>query len=92
MAVQNEQELVELFNDPLLEGLLLETGYSKPLTMLHMDDQNGIISSVIDYHCMIKVKAAIDQFTEGLKEGSVYDSLMAYPDLFMPFFVLDHLC
>ena len=87
MVVQSDQELIDLFKNLRLEGLLLKTGYSKPLTTLCMDDQKSIISSVIDYHCMIKMKAAIDQLVEGLEAGGVYKYIQEDSEMFKAFFV-----
>ena len=45
----------------------METGYMKPFEALTTDDKDEIISILIDYHCLIKPKAAMDQFAEGLQ-------------------------
>lgn len=44
------------------EGLLLETGYNKPLTTITIDDKKALLSAMADYYCLLKVKAATDQF------------------------------
>ena len=88
MGVENEAELRALFDgsDADMESLLLETGFYKPLSLLSMNDKAGIMSSVTDYHCIIKVKAAMDQFLEGLEAGGVLGALKNYSDVMKSMF------
>lgn len=72
LGAQTDLELRDCFDEPEFEWLLLETGY--------------ILSSVIDYHCIVKVKAAMDQFIECLNLGGVLKSLKLHGDLFKPYF------
>lgn len=86
-SVQNDQELRALFScDPELETLLLETGYSKPLARITTDDRSSITSSVTDYHCLTKVKAAMDQFVEGLGAGGLMKYIKSNPHEVKPMF------
>lgn len=85
-GVQNEAELRALFNCVEFESLLLETGYSKPLAQLTIDDQKSIVSSITDYHCLTKVKAAMDQFIEGLDVGGVLGCIKTNPHQLKPMF------
>ena len=66
--------------------LLLETGYHKPLALLFVKDCDNIISAVTDYHCLIKAKAATDEFMEGLDAGRVLQCIKKYPDKMKPLF------
>ena len=43
------------------------------------------MSALIDYHCMVKTKASIDQFTDGL--GWALQLIKKYPRLSEPLFV-----
>jgi len=45
----------------------METGYAKPFESLTLDDKEEIIPILIDYHCFVKPKAAMDQFSQGLQ-------------------------
>ena len=36
-----------------------------------MSDKSALRSTLLDYHCMVKVKAQMDQFAEGLDELGV---------------------
>ena len=62
-------------------GLLLETGFRKPISRLDMNDKAGLRSSLLDFHCLLKSKAASDQFAEGLSTLSVLDRMRAFPAL-----------
>ncbi len=52
-----------------------------------MSDKPAIKSSLLDYHCMIKVKGAMDQFAEGLEELRVLQLIKRFPALTKPLFV-----
>ena len=67
--------------------MLFDTGYRKPICQLTVLDKSGVRLSLLDYHCMLKVKASMDQFMEGLKELHVLDLIKKYPELTKPFFV-----
>ena len=41
----------------------------------------------MDYHCMLKVKAAMDQFAEGLEELHVLEVMRKHSILMKPLFV-----
>lgn len=70
-------------------ALLFETGYRKPTVQLTLSDKVAIKSSLLDYHCMIKVKAAMDQFAEGLDVLHVLQLIKRFPHLTKPMFVDD---
>ena len=88
MRVENEAELRALFDgsDADMESLLLETGFFKPLSLLSMSDKDGILSSVTDYHCILKVKAVMDQFLEGLEVGGVLVAVRNHGDVMKSMF------
>ena len=44
--------------------LILSTGFRKPLCSLALEDKASLKSILLDYHCMLKVKAEMDQFAE----------------------------
>ena len=69
--------------------LILSTGFRKPLCSLALEDKASLKSILLDYHCMLKVKAEMDQFAEGLKTLGVLDMVKNYPDLFSSLFVDD---
>lgn len=89
-GVQNDEELQTIFLVPDVESLLLETGFSKPLSLLCMEDQNSIVSSITDYHCLIKVKAAMDDFMDGLASGEILESVKRFSHILHPLFYPVH--
>ena len=70
-----------------IRDLLLQTGYRKPITLITMQDRDGLVSAMIDFHLMAKVKCIMDHFVEGLKTGGLLDSIIQQPNLWEPFFV-----
>ena len=57
--------LQAIFDDSATADIVLETGYRKPLGTV--SDKEEIIRVLKRYHTLIKVKAEIDQFIEGLQ-------------------------
>ena len=47
--------------------MLADIGYRKPVTKLTVTDIEALKCALVDHHCMLKVKAYIDQFIEGLE-------------------------
>ena len=70
-------------------SLLEETGYRKPICRLTMHDKDSVCSALVDYHCMLKTKAAMDQFAEGLQELHIIDIIKQNPGALKPLFVAD---
>ncbi len=68
-------------------GLLLETGFRIAICRLVLSDKASLRYTLVDYHCMLKVKACMDQFAEGLEELDVLDIIRKHPDAMRPFFV-----
>ena len=69
--------------------LLLSTEFRKPLCRLAIEDKECLRLVLLDYHCLLKVKAEMDQFVEGLKSLGVLEMVKCHPDLFAPLFVED---
>ena len=53
----------------------------KPFEALTIDDKEEITSILIDYHCVIKPKACMDQFVEGLQCTGVLHYIKNYGNL-----------
>ena len=68
---------------------MFETGYDKPLTQLDKEDAEGLRGALTDYHCMVKVKAAMDQFSRGLEMGGVAEYIKSHLLLLKP--LLQHI-
>ncbi len=69
--------------------MLQDTGYKKPIERLTLADKISVKAVLIDYHCMIKVKACMDQFAEGLQELQTLEIMKKYPELMKPLFVFN---
>ncbi len=52
-----------------------------------MRDQPALRSALLDYHCMLKAKAAMDQFCEGLEELGVLRMVRSFPAVMRPLFI-----
>lgn len=87
--MKSNEELQSLFCRSEPESVLLETGYNKPLSLLTMEDLDNILSYIIDYHCLIKVKASMDQFIDGLISGGIMDNIRSHSQLLKPMFCPD---
>ena len=57
------------------------------MCQLSLTDRDRLKSILIDYHCMVKVKAYMDEFAAGLAELGVLDMIRMYPHLTKPLFV-----
>ncbi|XP_065900336.1 G2/M phase-specific E3 ubiquitin-protein ligase-like isoform X1 [Dysidea avara] len=85
-AANTDEQLCDIFKEPENEFLLLETGCHMLTTALKIQDKHSIVSLLIDYHCVIKPKAAIDQFIEGLHCSGVMHYVKHYPEIMEPLF------
>lgn len=84
MEAKNGDGIKVIFEDEENSTLLFETGYDKPLNQLELDDVEGIKAALTDYHCMVKVKAAMDQFLDGLHMGGVAEYVKSHLHLLKP--------
>ena len=58
---------------------LVQTGFRKSVTCLTLDDAPSVSNALVEYHCMIKVKAAMDQFKNGLNALGLWGMLQECP-------------
>ena len=68
---------------------LINVGYNKAVTNLTLSNRSEIISSILEFNLFIKVKAAMDQFREGLDSAGLLPPMKQYEDLLRPLFVDD---
>lgn len=78
-----------LFEIDEASEMLLSTGYRKALSRLSLEDKANIRAALLDYHCMLKVKAEMDQFGEGLADAGVLQYVKQYPGIMKPLFTCD---
>ena len=84
---ENDDDVRLLFEIEEAHTLLLETGFSCPLISLKLSQRSDLKAALIEYNCLIKPKASMDQFVEGL--GIAHNLLKCYPGLCKSLFVFD---
>lgn len=67
----------------------MATGYRKPVCNISLNDCSGIISALLNYHLLAKVKAELDQFKEGLNTFGFIDIVASNPNIWKPYFVFN---
>ena len=85
----NDDDLKIVFAIDEAASFLLETGFKKPISLLGMKDKASLHASLVDFHCLIKAKAAVDQFSEGLASLNVLGMLQQYPEVMKPLFMYE---
>jgi len=63
------------------QDIIFATGYSKVFSNLSVHDRKELASILVDYHCILKTKAAMDQFLEGLSLGGLPKNLLQMSSL-----------
>ncbi len=84
--METDEDLRGTFDDSDHELVLLETGFRKPLSMLVMADIE-VIQKTLKNHLLMRVKAELDQFQEGLAVCGVGEGVQRYPHLMAPRFM-----
>ena len=67
--------------------LLIDAGWSKPLTQLTIIEMPNVIETIGLNQVIMKIKAEIDDFIKGLDDSGVLSHIQKNPDLFRPLFV-----
>ena len=81
---ENDDDVKVIFNVDEAAELLYATGFRKAVCSLGLQNVPIIKSSLIDYHCILKVKAEMDQFLDGLSIFGILDAVRAKPDVMEP--------
>ena len=89
-AVTNS-DMVVAVNKEDAATVILEAGFSKPLTTVQLSDKADIISLLTTYHLFIKPKAVMDQYKAGLTLFGLSRFIEKYPNLIRPLFVDEHI-
>lgn len=66
--------------------MTIESGFSKPVSIMTMDDREELVHIVALHYTLLRSKAELDQLKMGLQSVGVADAMKAYPDLFEGFF------
>lgn len=61
--------------------------FKKPISKLVTNDKARLRSALIDFHCILKPKGAIDQLAEGLTNLDILYMMRQYPELMRPLFM-----
>ena len=67
--------------------ILLESGYSKPITTITVSSKQELISTLIFHYTLYRNKAVLDQMKSGLNVLGVAQAMSKYQDILQPFFV-----
>ena len=84
---ENDTEIQAVFAIDEVQSLVYEAGFRKPLAQLSMKDKSVVSSILLNYHCMTKVKAAMDQYLEGLESLGLLSRIQQDPSKWKNFFV-----
>lgn len=76
---EDDTEIQAVFSIDEVQSLVYETGFRKPLAHITIGDKSMVASLLINYHCMAKVKAAMDQYVEGLASLGLLHPIQADP-------------
>ena len=84
--MESDESLRVLFQSPEYEPVLLEIGYRKPLTSLQIVDKTRI-KQTLKAQVLLRMKAEIVQFCDGLRTCEVIEYTRKYPTLMAPRFM-----
>lgn len=62
-----------------------------PLALVTLEDRNTIVKTVALHHVLLKCKAEMDQFAQGLCALGVLEAMKAHTSLFAEYFSADGL-
>ena len=83
-AATDDESLCAALEDETMADYFYQTGYQKAVKMVN---RNEIIEVMAIYHTIVKIKAQIDQFMEGLKTLLLDQQIRRNPDAMLPLFV-----
>lgn len=87
MEAENDDDIKVCLSIDEAASLLNETGYRKAVCSLKLSDRPSVIGALLDYHLMIKVKAEMDQFKDGLQTLGYLEILQSNPSLWEDYFI-----
>jgi len=86
-AAPDDRTLRKLATDNC--ALLIESGLTMPLALLTVHDKDTIVQTVALHHVLLKSKAEMDQFAQGLSALGVLDAIKDHSNLFECYFSAD---
>ena len=85
-AADSDEALRQVFVDSDFEALIGETGFRRPLSLLTLQDVEGV-EATLKSHLLLKVKPELDQLMEGLDLCGVLESINECPALMATYFI-----
>jgi hypothetical protein len=86
-VADSNEKVREIFENNEASDMLYITGFKKATQKLTFEDRATLKSVLIDYHCIVKVKAEMDQFIEGIATTDVLRLMRHSPAKFKCLFV-----
>ena len=68
--------------------LLLECGFSKPVTLLNLEDKSELIHAITLHKVILCTLAELDQFRNGMGALGVGESLKQYHQIYASFYCI----
>lgn len=62
-------------------------GFEIPISAIDVSMKDTLVAILVDYHCIVKCSAIMDQFRQGLNLFDVLTMVQKYPQLMKQFFV-----
>lgn len=87
MQSATEQELQSVIGRNF--NFLYDCGFTKPSIRITENDKVDIIQTISLHHVILRSKAELDQFAEGLQSCSVLDTVKKNPSLARSYFSID---
>ena len=84
---EDDTEIQAAFSIDEVQSLVYETGFRKPSAHVTVADKSMVASLLVNYHCMTKVKAVMDQYIDGLESLKLLNHIRADPLKWKDFFV-----
>ena len=75
----DDADIQLVLQDSCLADAIVQTGFSSPISSITIANRDSVIAALIDYNCLIKTKAMMDQFISGLDTSNVYKTVRQHP-------------
>ena len=86
----SDQQIREIVTTDDALDILSDCGYDKPLSNVRFADKTNLIKVAATHHCLLSVKAELDQLKEGLQVLDVLSLISKHRKAFEPYFCLDN--
>ena len=87
MNATSECELQEVVGANF--STMIDCGFVKPFSSVNLEDRADIVQSISLHHVILRSKAEMDQFTDGLRSCGVLDEIKQNSNLTRSFFTID---